>query len=200
MNIEVACPRCGRTAPPPCPFCADPVNQARVEATQTNPTGVRAEPKEQIVCPRCQLHFSPRRHRKTVSAGERPRILVVEEAGFFLDTAQEALSGEYEVVTAANATEAAPILDRGGFAVLVLGVSPDRGFANLELLRGRAKPCPVLMYTEADESEVMGEKWEEVHKLGADDIVIKGMNVGEALRRKVGALLGRQWDDEEDIA
>ena len=43
-----------------------------------------------------------------------------------------------------------------------------------------------------------GDSWEELRALGADDMVLKGMNVGESLLRKVGALLGKSWDDEDE--
>jgi hypothetical protein len=36
-----------------------------------------------------------------------------------------------------------------------------------------------------------GEEWDELRRLGADDILIKGINVAESLQRKVGLLLGR---------
>ena len=43
-----------------------------------------------------------------------------------------------------------------------------------------------------------GESWDELRSLGADDLVRKGMNVGESLRRKVSALLGERWDEDEE--
>ena len=41
------------------------------------------------------------------------------------------------------------------------------------------------------------KSWEELQQLGADDILMKGMNVGELLLRKASALLGLPWDEDE---
>ena len=60
-----------------------------------------------------------------------------------------------------------------------------------------AKPCPILIYTDEDESELYGESWEELQRLGADDILMKGMNAGEMLLRKTSGLLGLPWDEDE---
>ena len=40
-----------------------------------------------------------------------------------------------------------------------------------------------------------GESWAELQRLGADDLVIKGMNVEDSLRRKAQALLGIACDE-----
>ena len=61
------------------------------------------------------------------------------------------------------------------------------------------KPCPILIYTAQDESELYGEKWEKLQDLGADDLVIKGMQVAESLARKASSLLGLPMDDEDAI-
>ena len=52
------------------------------------------------------------------------------------------------------------------------------------------------MYTANDESETFNDTWEVLQRLGADSLVTKGMNVGDSLPRKVGALLGEDWDEE----
>ena len=73
----------------------------------------------------------------------------------------------------------------------------DGGDYGIDLLRGLSvKPCPILIYTAQDESEMYGDSWEELRELGADDMVVKGMNVGESLVRKVGALLGKDRDED----
>jgi hypothetical protein len=48
----------------------------------------------------------------------------------------------------------------------------------------------VLLFTAQDESEMYGDGWTKLLSLGVDDVVIKGMNMGEMLTRKVAALLG----------
>ena len=69
---------------------------------------------------------------------------------------------------------------------------------DIHLLRSLpGKRFPILIYTAQDESEMYGETWDELQRLGADDIVMKGMNVGESLARKVSGLLGMEWDEGE---
>jgi DNA-binding response OmpR family regulator len=146
-----------------------------------------------VVCPRCQLHFSSRRHRTTAAAQSgRKRVLIVEDMGYFRKIAEEALAGEYDVETAATVDDAQGILARGDVDLIVLDLTLDSRNDGLALLReSMFKPCPVLIYTARDESEMYGEEWDELRKLGADDILIKGINVAESLQRKVGLLLGR---------
>jgi hypothetical protein len=55
-----------------------------------------------------------------------------------------------------------------------------------------------VIFTAQDESELYGDNWERLSDLGADELVIKGMNVGESLRRKVAALLGTPVEELED--
>jgi len=178
------------------PRAATATNAATAAAPAVSPD-VAAEPDE-VVCPRCNLHFSPRKVGVAPRRGERPHVLIVDEAGFFLNMARDALTRDFEVSTATSAAEASSILAGGGVDVLVL----DPGLENEEggrwLLRGDTiKLCPVLIYS-TDESLIYGERWEELRALGADDIVIKGMNVAETLGRKVGALLGRSWDEDDE--
>jgi len=81
---------------------------------------------------------------------------------------------------------------------MVLDLTLDGGEGGLDLLHElERKPCPVLIYTAQDESEMYGDQWDQLKRLGADDIVIKGLSVGDELIRKVGSLLGRIDDDNE---
>lgn len=202
MNIEVACAKCGKAflvdasaagSLFPCPECA---------ATITVPAGgtAPAAPNdEEVVCPRCQLHFSLQRHRAAAPlARKRHRVLIVEDMGYFRKIAENALADEYDVATATCVEEAKTALAGGGIDLIVLDLTLGDRNDGLGLLRDSIyKPCPVLIFTARDESEMYGEEWETLRQLGADDIVIKGMNVAESLQRKVGLLLGKTWRDEE---
>jgi len=131
-------------------------------------------------------------------AERRQTVLIVEDMNYFRQVAADALSGEYEVKTATNVTEARQVLGGGRIDLMVLDLTLDGGEHGLDLLRSLpSKPCPILVYTAQDESEIYGEGWEELRRLGADDIVIKGMNVGDSLPRKVGTLLGKTWDEDD---
>jgi CheY-like chemotaxis protein len=184
-----------------------PAAPAAAEGKQIQPVAIAAgapttkavaPTPEEVVCPRCKLHFSPRRAETQPKSKSRPVVLVVEDMSYFREVAAEALSGEYEVKLAGTLDGARSILAHGGIDLLVLDLTMDGGDHGVDLLRELPyKPCPILIYTAQDENEMYGESWDELQKLGADDIIIKGMNVSESLLRKVGTLLGKSWDDED---
>lgn len=152
----------------------------------------------EVVCPRCNLHFSPRSNAPRTVAGERPVVLIVEDMAYFQEIASDALSEHVEVRRAGTVSEARAELAAGDVDLLVLDLTLDGGDHGIDLLREfPSKPCPILIFTAQDESEMYGDSWEELRTLGADDMVLKGMNVGESLMRKVGELLGQSWDDED---
>ena len=81
---------------------------------------------------------------------------------------------------------------------MVIDLTLEGGDEGRQLLRELSpKRFPVLVFTAQDESEMYGEKWDELRALGADDLVLKGMNVGEVLLRKVGEMLGVEIDDDD---
>ena len=64
------------------------------------------------------------------------------------------------------------------------------GDSGLELLRQLPeRGFPVLVYTSRDEEQIYGKLWGSLQSLGVNDVLIKGMNVGDELRRKVESLL-----------
>ncbi len=154
----------------------------------------------EVICPRCNLHFKPRAasQARVRATNERPTVLVVEDLIYFREIAAEALQGEYEIQAVATKDGARAALDRGGIDLMVLDLTLDGGEGGLDLLRELpSKPCPILIYTAQDESEMYGDSWDELQTLGADDIVLKGMNVGDELTRKIGSLLGREPDGDK---
>ena len=54
----------------------------------------------------------------------------------------------------------------------------------------------MIVFTAEDETELYGESWARLRAQGVDDVVFKGINVGESLARKVGALLGEPEPEE----
>ncbi len=129
---------------------------------------------------------------------DRPTVLIVEDLVYFREIAAEALEGEYEIQAVATKDGARAALDRGGVDLMVLDLTLGGGEGGLDLLRElSSKPCPILIYTAQDESEIYGESWDKLRELGADDIVLKGMNVGDELTRKIGSLLGRETNGDE---
>jgi CheY-like chemotaxis protein/DNA-directed RNA polymerase subunit RPC12/RpoP len=188
------------SSPAPTPTPAAPAGTAVSAAVATPPVPravTQPTATEEIVCPRCKLHFVPGRAAVDRAEKERLTVLVVEDLSYFQEIARDALAEEYEVKTAETVAEARAILTGGGVDLLVIDLTLDGGDHGIDLLRSfPVKPCPILIYTAQDESEMYGDSWEELRSLGADDMVIKGMNVGESLVRKVGTLLGKHWDDE----
>jgi DNA-binding response OmpR family regulator len=154
--------------------------------------------KDEIVCPRCKLHFAPHKGAAELRGEPRATVLLVEDPTYLREIAEEALRSRYEVKTASTLTEALDILATGRIDLMVVDLILDGGNQGLELLQAlNSKPCPILVYTAQDESETVGDTWQVLQSLGADDLVTKGMNVGESLPRKVGTLLGEEWDDED---
>jgi CheY-like chemotaxis protein len=160
---------------------------------------MRARRSEPVVCPRCNLHFEPRR-RPSKGTVERKTILVVDDLAYFRQIAKDALEPTFDVKTAATSAEARDLITAGEFDLLVLDLTLDGCNAGRELLAElRPKPCPILIFTAQDESEMYGENWENLKRLGADDLVIKGMRVAESLTRKASSLLGVAVDDADPI-
>ena len=212
LGAGLPCPGCGRSLDGGSPVPAAPVavdhpaasavDQAAVTAPQVAAqTAVATAPVvSDVVCPRCNLHFKPRAdsQARVRASSDRPTVLIVEDLVYFREIAAEALEGEYEIQAVATKDGARAALDRGGVGLMVLDLTLDGGEGGLDLLRELpAKPCPILIYTAQDESEMYGDSWDELQRLGADDIVLKGMNVGDELTRKVGSLLGREPDGDE---
>lgn len=220
MRIEVRCPACGkgylvdeRRIPPsggsvPCQACGarialtPPARATRPAAKAPRPASAPpapaparpaapAERPAEVCCPRCGLHFVPSAARATEAANERRTVLLVEDMDYFVEIAREALATRYEVKIAKSLDEARTVLLRDRVDLLLLDVTLERGEDGLALLReAPGKVCPVLLFTAQDESEMYGAEWEAMKSAGVDDVVIKGINMGETLLRKVAALLG----------
>ena len=70
--------------------------------------------------------------------------------------------------------------------------SGDGGNGREVLERRTDRSFPVLVFTSKDEQEMFGRKeWDRLKALGANDILIKGINVADDLQRKVEDLLNR---------
>jgi CheY-like chemotaxis protein len=214
MPATIHCPECDRSwvldeagggGEFICPTCL-----ARISLAEPAPVGAAAgveaapavapaaRPDEEVVCPRCQLHFYPRGKPSAPSKTKRHTVLVVEDQEYFRQIAADALESGYDVKTAAGTTEAREILAQGGIDLLILDLALGGGDEGEALLRELTpKPCPILIFTAQDESELYGARWEELSQYGADDLVMKGMQVDESLRRKGGGLLGQSVEDDD---
>lgn len=154
---------------------------------------------DEVVCPRCNLHFQPR--GAAIERKEPQKtVLIVDDLEYFRQIAKDALESICRVKTAASTAQARETLAQGGIDLLVLDLTLEGTGAGYQFLSELGpKPCPILIYTAQDESEMYGEQWEKLRALGADDLVIKGMQVAESLARKASVLLGLPMDDEGTI-
>lgn len=213
MKIEVRCAQCGKgylvdesRIPPegaivPCQVCGttitlkpglavSPPAPPAAPAVATPPPKPPVAAESEVCCPRCGLHFSPA-NRAEREPSTRATVLLVEDMDYFIEIARDALAGRYELKIAKGVDEAQAILGRGGIDLLLLDLTLEGGQDGLRLLReSPGKTCPVLLFTAQDESEMYGDGWTRLLAMGIDDVVIKGMNMGEILSRKVSALLG----------
>ena len=151
-----------------------------------------AEPP--VACPKCGHSFVPQRRPSTsvsppASSGRR-MVLLVEDQNYFSELTREALGQEYRTVSVATKDEALKVIASDPPSIMILDLSLARNQDGRDLLRAMPKKTfPILIFTAKDETELYGEVWEELKRLGADDVVLKGMNVADELRRKVASLL-----------
>jgi predicted Zn finger-like uncharacterized protein len=219
MKFEVRCTACGKgylvdeTKIPveggfvPCQSCGTTIRLTPRIATKPAAvpprTMVAAAPAEapppavaaagatdEVCCPRCGLHFAPSA-RADRPPSARPVVLIVEGMDYFVEIARDALGGRYELKATGSIDEARALLIRGGIDLLLLDLTLEGGQDGLRLLKeSPGKVCPILLFTAQDESEMYGDGWTRLMELGIDDVVMKGINMGEILARKVSALLG----------
>ena len=206
MKIEVRCGHCGKgylideaKLPAsgglvPCQACGTnielPAAKAAARSPAPQPTAAEPPSGNEVCCPRCSFHFVPDASAKP-SKGGRPTLLVVEDMEYFIEIAKDALASRYELKVARSLDEARTLLVQGGIDLLLLDVTLERGEDGLRLLREPpGKTCPVLLFTAQDESEMYGDGWAKLKAIGVDDVVMKGMNMNEALSRKVAEMLG----------
>jgi predicted Zn finger-like uncharacterized protein len=212
VSVEVRCPSCGseylvgdsaatgEAGSFPCQTCGTMIEirpAARPAAPPIAPPAAKAPvaprpaapaPSE-VCCPRCGLHFIP--DGAPAPRGARRTILLVEDLDYFIEIAKEALAGDYEIRTAGTVAEAKAVLSRGGIDLLLLDLTLAAGEDGLRVLRGPpGKTCPVLAFTARDEGELYGVGWERLRAAGVDDMIVKGINMGELLLRKVAELIG----------
>ena len=183
MAIEVRSLAARGTAPPR--ILSEPAPKTAVMA----PPAPSAAATHPVICPRCGLHFSPETAAEPAAAHRRPRVLLVEDMEFFQEIARQALEATTDIVSVRTIAEARRAIAQGGFDLLLLDLALE-GEDGRDLLRSLPfKPCPILIFTARDESDMYGEAWSELKAFGADDVVVKGMQMGEVLARKVAALL-----------
>lgn len=211
-GASLTCRECGKKwkIPGPAASCTPPPRAA--VARPSSPPAPEASPEAQessgslfkpVSCPKCGHFFVPYASGRAVAAGgsatarsrrttPRGRILLVEDQNYFAELTREALGDEFETIIAANISDARKLLQKRRFDLVILDLSLEADQDGTQILHAlRQRDIPVLIFTARDETDLYGEVWESLRAAGATDILIKGMNVGEDLRRKVHNILPR---------
>ncbi len=174
-------------APAPVPLAAPPAPLAAASA--------------RVTCPKCSHEFVPGQppprakpaSPAAVSTDGRKTILLVEDQDYFSQLARDALGPNYRTLSVASKDEALKLIEADPPQLMILDLSLARGQDGRDLLRALPrKSFPILIFTARDETELYGEPWQELRSLGADGIVLKTMNAGEELKKKVADLLGSE--------
>ena len=149
-----------------------------------------------VNCPKCGHFFVPATARSTETSSSAPsgppraRILIVEDQNYFAELTREALGESYETTVASTLSEARSMVDIGGYDLVILDLSLEEGQDGSHVLKATRKHgIPVLIFTARDETELYGGGWDQLKAAGASDILFKGMNVGDELRKKSQALI-----------
>ncbi|MFQ5718915.1 MAG: response regulator [Acidobacteriota bacterium] len=187
------------------------LDAARRPVEVIDPSG---PPAGAVTCPRCHHQFVPAAAATTPPAAataepapsaaapspepgitevQRPTVLVVEDTAYFRELVKETLGDRYRMVLVSSRKNAVETLRREKVDLLLLDLSLDDDEDGRDVLREMGeKQCPILIFTARDEEEMYGDCWDELQSLGADDMLIKGMNVGENLLAKVEHLLSER--------
>jgi len=210
MKCKVKCPECGaayrvdtdrmggRASMVRCQACSHRwrldledllPEPASIQAPASAPA-VSPELPETVTCPHCAGTI---RLAQLLDGGkEKPRILLVDDKAFFRDYAREILGDGYDYISAANTTEALEQAEQGAPHLIILDLRLENGPRDgHHILANRTnKDVPVLILTGERNFNIHSEDWSELEKLGARDIVEKGINIKEMLAVKVRRLLG----------
>lgn len=177
---DVTCPGCGLT------FNA---GHTEVSVMLSDPNAPTAEMAVSKAARRAKPKPKPKPKRPRRADGKKT-ILVVEEVNYFSQLARETLSSKYHTVMVKTAEEAFQAIEREPVDLMVLDLTLNENDGDTVLERLEPKGFPVLISTSRDETEMYGEAWEELKRMGADDLVLKGMNMEETLLKKIASLLG----------
>lgn len=151
-----------------------------------------------VTCPKCNHFFVPQSLGPTLVRQAAPqkearplsRVLLVEDQKYFAELTREALGDDCETTVTANLGAARNLIAAGGYDLVILDLSLEDGQDGTQVLQAtRTLGVPVLIFTARDETELYGGVWEQLKAAGATDILIKGMNVGDELKKKVQSLL-----------
>ena len=195
---QLVCPECGTESPildatrsrPPAPAgrAGGPAAPLRVSPPARRKPASRKP--HAVPCPACGHRFVPPSGAEAESTGGS--VLVVEDQAYFARLTREALPVEIRTTVSRDLKQARRALAGERFDLVILDLSledADEGRTLLDALRRRN--IPALIFTARNEADLYGPEWAELQSAGATDILLKGINVAEDLRRKVLNILRR---------
>lgn len=211
MKCKVKCPECGaayqvnadrlgsQKTPVRCQVCGhqwhleleDLVLEPK-EADVLLSSGSRKREGPSVVsCPHCGGDVPLAEEASPAAA--RPTILLVDDKSFFRDYTREILGETYSYVMASSTTEALERIESCDPDLIILDLKLENGPRDGHhiLARRKRKKTPVLILTGERNFNIHSEDWSELEKLGARDIIEKGINIRESLIKKVRKLLGQ---------
>ena len=177
---------------------ASPVTAAPVTPASIPRSDSSAHLTRPVNCPKCGHFFVPAAAHTAEAVSShsgatpktRPRILLVEDQNYFAEMTREALGESFETTVASTLSSARALVDSGNFDLVILDLSLEEGQDGSHVLKTtRKRGIPVLIFTARDETELYGGGWDQLKAAGASDILFKGMNVGDELRKRVQALI-----------
>ncbi len=203
MKIRLRCPGCQqaysvdgqqlgeRSAPFVCRRCGISFHVGPDGSVQATVASSSGQPPGTVACPACGHQFQPGGATGAAPPGPaRPTVLVAEDTAYFRELVKETLGDRYRTILVSSKADALAALRREKVDLLLLDLSLDDDVDGREVLREMgSKPCPILIFTARDEEDMYGDVWTELKRLGADDMLIKGMNVEENLLLKIEHLL-----------
>jgi len=192
-EASTAAPPRATQPPPPRP---DAAAAAAATAAADARAPEQAAPEHSVSCPSCGHRFVPGADPTAAPKKSRPdrahsKLLLVEDQGYFIQLTKDALGPDFEVTAVNDIPDAEKALAQDRYDLVILDLSLQGNQDGRGLLRSiHKRSIPVLIFTAREESEFYGSVWEDLKTAGATDILLKGVNVGEELKRKVVAIVG----------
>jgi CheY-like chemotaxis protein len=161
-----------------------------------------AAPCTRVQCPRCGIMFNPGAEAKeqkdavkqepwAAPAPKRKSILVVDDHEFFRNFAVDILAGEYIMTMAKTVEEALGKINEEKPDLMILDLNLESGSDDGKVILQRMpkNSIPVIIMTGRTDFDIYGDDWRDLVALGADDLIIKGMDITDELKKKVNILL-----------
>ena len=159
-------------------------------------------------CPHCHKPFYlteakavgaasslPRANQEATADG-RKTVLVVDDQEFFRTFSRDLLGRKYRVLEARTVTEAVEQLHECQLLVLDLTLDNEDG---RDILRRKPAGVKCLIFSGQEDSMIDPAIFRELQAMGADDMLFKSIAAGDALKEKVGRMLGEIVDDKPSL-